>query len=49
MVYRVLVFDRNTDEQLSSHWVGVEDLTAFLQQFLTKDTKIVLLDDYYNN
>ena len=46
MVYRVRVLDRYTDEELSSHFVGVEDLVDFVKKFLTKTTKIEIVDDY---
>ena len=48
MVYRVRVLDRITDEELSCHWVGIEDLENFILQFSTKTNKIVILNDYYN-
>lgn len=46
MVYRVRVLDRITDEELSCHWVDIENLTDFIYKFSTKSTKIIVLDDY---
>lgn len=47
MTYRVRVFDRYTGEELSSHFVESELLTTFIKKFLTKTTRIEILDDYY--
>ena len=47
MTYRVRVLDRYTDKELSSHFVEAELLTAFIEKFLTKTTRIEILDDYY--
>ena len=46
MVYRVRVFDRYTDEELHSIFVDAEDLLDFVKKFLTKTTRIEIVDDY---
>jgi hypothetical protein len=47
-MYRVKILDRFTDEELSSHWVGIEDLTDFIFKYSTRKTKIVILNEYFN-
>lgn len=48
MVYRVRVIDKATDKELRSYWVGDEELLDFIQQTLTKDNKIIIVNDYYD-
>lgn len=49
MVYRVRVYDRYTDEELHSIFVDAENLLHFVKMFLTKTTRVEILDDYYGN
>lgn len=49
MVYRMRVYDRYTDKELHSFFVDAKNLLYFVEMYLTKTTRIEIVDDYYGN